>query len=90
MAGYGETLSLTKEDMEKLKEKLEQAMKELPKFKELKDQVQITVTGEGLRVELLESAKGTFLRVAARIRARSVRQYLSGWRRRWQNAKHIL
>jgi len=60
MAGYGETLSLTKEDMEKLKEKLEQAMKELPKFKELKDQVQITVTGEGLRVELLESAKSTF------------------------------
>jgi chemotaxis protein MotB len=60
MAGYGETLSLTKEDMEKLKEKLEQAMRELPKFKELKDQVQITVTGEGLRVELLESAKGTF------------------------------
>src|ERR1700738_4728172 len=60
MAGYGETLSLTKDDMEKLKEKLEQAMKELPKFKELKDQVQITVTGEGLRVELLESGKGTF------------------------------
>src|ERR1700730_13227459 len=60
MAGYGETLSLTKEDMEKLKDKLEQAMKELPKFKELKDQVQITGTGEGLRVGLLESAKGTF------------------------------
>ena len=60
MAGYGETLSLTKDDMEKLKEKLEQAMKELPKFKELKDQVQITVTGEGLRVELIETAKGTF------------------------------
>ena len=60
MAGYGETLSLTKDDMEKLKDKLEQAMKQLPKFKDLKDQVQITVTGEGLRVELLESAKGTF------------------------------
>jgi chemotaxis protein MotB len=60
MAGYGETLSLTKDDMEKLKDKLEQAMKQLPKFKELKDQVQITVTGEGLRVELLESGKGTF------------------------------
>jgi chemotaxis protein MotB len=60
MAGYGETLSLTKDDMEKLKDKLEQAMKQLPKFKQLKDQVQITVTGEGLRVELLESGKGTF------------------------------
>jgi len=60
MASVGETLSLSKDDMEKLKEKLENAMKELPKFKELKDQVLITVTAEGLRVELLETAKGTF------------------------------
>jgi chemotaxis protein MotB len=60
MASVGETLSLSKDDMQKLKEKLENAMKELPKFKELKDQVLITVTAEGLRVELLESGKGTF------------------------------
>src|ERR1700691_5394020 len=60
MAGAGEGIALSKEDMERLKEKLEQAMKTLPKFKELKDQMEITVTGEGLRVELLESAKGTF------------------------------
>jgi chemotaxis protein MotB len=60
MASVGETLSLSKDDMEKLKEQLEKAMKELPKFKELKDQVLITVTAEGLRVELLESGKGTF------------------------------
>jgi chemotaxis protein MotB len=60
MAGVGETVSLSKEDLAKLKEKLEQAMKALPKFKALMDQVQITVTAEGLRVELLESAKGTF------------------------------
>ena len=33
MASVGETLSLSKDDMEKLKEKLENAMKELPKFK---------------------------------------------------------
>src|SRR5262249_23588799 len=56
----GEGISLTKDEMNKLKEKLEQAMKELPKFKEMKDQVQLTVTGEGLRVELLETAKGMF------------------------------
>ena len=60
MAGVGESISLSKEDMEKLKEKLEQAMREIPKFKELQDQIQITVTGEGLRVELLETAKGMF------------------------------
>src|ERR1700730_2834394 len=60
LAGVGEAVSLSKEDMEKLKEKLEQAMKALPKFKALHDQVQITVTSEFLRVELLESDKGTF------------------------------
>src|SRR6266550_3058691 len=52
MAGVGESLSLTKDDMEKLKDKLQEAMKQLPKFKEMKDQVQITITGEGLRVEI--------------------------------------
>src|SRR2546426_2214186 len=45
LGGAGESLSLSKDDMEKLKEKLEQAMQELPKFKEIKDQVQMTVTG---------------------------------------------
>jgi chemotaxis protein MotB len=60
MAGVGESLSLTKDDMEKLKDKLQEAMKQLPKFKEIKDQVQITITGEGLRVELLETANGMF------------------------------
>ena len=60
MAGGGENIALSKDDMEKLKEKLERAMRELPKFKDLKDQVQITVTAEGLRVELMETAEGTF------------------------------
>src|SRR5438093_795414 len=60
MAGAGESLSVTKDDMGKLKDKLQEAMKQLPKFNEIKDQVQITVTGEGLRVELLETANGMF------------------------------
>src|SRR6266550_6562089 len=51
MAGAGESISLAKDDMEKLKDKLEQAMKTLPKFTQMKDQVQITITSEGLRVE---------------------------------------
>ena len=60
MAGAGETLALAKDDMEKLKDKLQEAMKQLPKFKEIKDQVQITIIAEGLRVELLETDKGMF------------------------------
>jgi chemotaxis protein MotB len=56
----GESISLSKDDMEKLKDKLQQALSALPKFTQMKDQVQITVTGEGLRVELLETDKGMF------------------------------
>ncbi len=59
-AGSGENLDVAKADMNKLKEKLENAMKKAPELAKLKDQVQMTVTGEGLRIELLESEKGTF------------------------------
>ena len=58
--GIGENLSLGKDDMARLKQKLESAMKQAPELAKLKDQVQMTVTGEGLRIELLESEVGTF------------------------------
>ena len=58
--GVGENLSLGKQDMNQLKQKLEAAMKQAPELEKLKDQVQMTVTGEGLRIELLESEVGTF------------------------------
>lgn len=60
MAGSGEGLQLKKDDMDKLKEKLEAAMKQTPEFKKLSKNVKITVTGEGLRIELLENEKGIF------------------------------
>ncbi len=58
--GVGENISLGKQDMNQLKQKLEAAMKQAPELEKLKDQVQMTVTGEGLRIELLESEVGTF------------------------------
>ncbi len=60
MAGSGESLSLTQDDMGKLKEKLEHALNDTPKFHQMKDQVKLTVTGEGLRVEIMETEKGMF------------------------------
>jgi chemotaxis protein MotB len=60
MGGSGESLTLSKSTMSKLKDKLEQAMKQSPQFEKLKDYVQMTVTGEGLRIELLETEKGKF------------------------------
>jgi len=60
MHGTGETVSLKRDDMPKLKEKIEKAMKEMPQIQALKNQVRLIVTGEGLRIELLENEKGTF------------------------------
>jgi chemotaxis protein MotB len=60
LAGSGESLSIKKDDMSKLKETLEQAVKQMPALEKIKDQVKLTVTGEGLRIELLETEAGTF------------------------------
>ena len=60
MNGKGEGLMLKPEDMAKLKDKIEQAMRALPKFDQLKNNVEMTVTNEGLRIELLETEKGLF------------------------------
>jgi len=58
--GTGESVSVNKDNMDKLKDKLEQALKKSPEFEKIKDYVQMSVTGEGLRVEMLESEKGIF------------------------------
>ncbi len=59
-AGSGEGVALGKDDMGKLKDKLESAMRSIPEFQKIRDQVKFSVTGEGLRVELLEGAQDTF------------------------------
>ncbi|MBI5282622.1 MAG: OmpA family protein [Candidatus Solibacter usitatus] len=60
MVGAGEGIMVDRDNMDKLKERLEQAMKELPKFDQMKNNVQVTVTPEGLRVELSENEGGMF------------------------------
>lgn len=55
-----ESLPIHKDDMKKLKEKLEQAVKDAGSLEKIKDHIVITVTGEGLRVELMEDEKGVF------------------------------
>ena len=60
LSGMGESLSLTKDNMPQLKEMLEKSLREMPQFQSVKDQVKMTVTGEGLRIELLETEKGMF------------------------------
>jgi len=60
MAGAGENFLLNKDNMPRLKEQLEQKMRQMSDFDKLKSHVEMTVTAEGLRIELMESAAGTF------------------------------
>ena len=58
--GSSDNFTLTKEDMTKLKEQLQKTVRRVTDFDKLKNQIEMTVTAEGLRIELLESASGTF------------------------------
>jgi chemotaxis protein MotB len=49
-----------KQDMAKLKNDLTKAMETLPNFDKLKKLIEMTVTPEGLRIELMENPQGTF------------------------------
>jgi chemotaxis protein MotB len=60
MVGAGENFLLTKDNMPKLKDQLQQAIRQMNDFEKLKSHIEMTVTAEGLRIELLESASGTF------------------------------
>ncbi len=60
MMGAGENFTLTRDNMPKLKEQLQMAIKQMTDFEKLKSHIEMTVTAEGLRIELSESASGTF------------------------------
>jgi len=59
-AGVGNALELRKDDMVQLRERIQQAMAKAPDFHSLKDHVEITITADGLRIELLETEAGMF------------------------------
>jgi chemotaxis protein MotB len=65
MLGQGENFVLSKDNMDALKEQLQKAIREVPNFDKLKNHIDMTVTNEGLRIELLESAKGTFFDIGS-------------------------
>jgi chemotaxis protein MotB len=60
LQGAGENFVLTKDNMPKLKDQLQRAIHEMNDFDKLKSHIEMTVTAEGLRIELMEGATGTF------------------------------
>jgi chemotaxis protein MotB len=59
-AGAGNAIQLPKDDMAKLAQKIQEALLKVPDFRALKDHVEITITSDGLRIELLETEAGMF------------------------------
>src|SRR5215472_12920674 len=53
LMGSGENLKISKDDMSHLKEQLQKSMQRMANFEKLKNHVEMTVTSEGLRIELL-------------------------------------
>jgi len=60
MSGTGEVTATGADDLNKLKEKLEQEIKAQKSLEKLSKQIEIKITPEGLRIELLEDKNGTF------------------------------
>jgi chemotaxis protein MotB len=60
MGGSGDASAPKKEDMARLKDDLLKAMGKMKDFEKLKKLIEITVTPEGLQIELMEDPHGTF------------------------------
>ena len=54
------SMTISQDDLKGLAETLVEAMKEMPELEQLKDHIVATVSGEGLRIELLEDSQGVF------------------------------
>ena len=54
------TIAPLAQNMDQLKQQLQKAIEGIPNFDKLKNHIEMTITPEGLRIELTESADGTF------------------------------
>jgi chemotaxis protein MotB len=60
LEGAGESFSVSKDNMEQLRDELQKTIRQVPNFDKLKSHIDMTITSEGLRIELMESATNTF------------------------------
>jgi chemotaxis protein MotB len=66
VSGTGETVTAAATtSMEQLKERIEQGIKARKDLEKLSKQIEMTITAEGLRIELLEDKNGTFYEIGS-------------------------
>ncbi|HKI44403.1 MAG TPA: flagellar motor protein MotB [Balneolales bacterium] len=75
-AGKDSTLTLKLSDITQLREegkKLKEMISSLPEFKDFKNQVEITITKDGLKIDLIEDSTGVFFDVgSARLKPKAI------------------
>ncbi len=76
MQGSGESFALSRDDMPKLKEELQKSVRQVADFEKLKDHIEMTVTADGLRIELMEGASGTFFESGNPVPTATGREFL--------------
>ena len=66
MTGTGEAVAqVSTDELEKLKDKIEKEIKARADLQKLSKQIEITITPEGLRIELIEGKNGTFYEIGS-------------------------
>lgn len=60
LAGASAQADAKKDELAELEEQLRKAMEKMANFEKLKKQIEMTATPEGLRIEMIETANGTF------------------------------
>jgi chemotaxis protein MotB len=76
LTGTGEGVRLDKQDMGKLKEELQISIEKMNDL-DVKNNIEMTITAEGLRIELLESDKGTFFDSGSSVLSHSGQEMLA-------------
>jgi chemotaxis protein MotB len=74
--GSGNSIPLSPGDVSKLKDQIQDAERKLPDFEKLKGQIEITAYQDGLRIELLEQAGGTFFQSGSPDPTQSLQEFL--------------
>jgi chemotaxis protein MotB len=76
LGGAGDAGALKQQDMNKLKEDLMRAMGKMANFEKLNKLIEMTVTPEGLQIELMEDPSGTFFENGSAVPTLTMRNIL--------------
>ena len=56
----GEGLSVDHRNVSSIRKHIEESLRRMPEFAQVRDNIELSVTGEGLRIDLLETEQGLF------------------------------